>query len=336
MRIRRSLLPLLCIAALPWFSACGETSSPVDGKRDAAPPSIDTDASYPAPSSASFDASSTTAGTSSSTVADAQESSSWVAAADAAAEAAAAAASQPWSPDPDRRIQEETGPAGADVHPHDGPLFLSVQVRDVHNGWPLQGYRVDGGLTDKNGRYETWRELPDPRETITVRCPSRMPHIRTKRIGTAPFSIRDSRADAVIDVDSTQCIEPPKRTQRLRMTGIYRRAFEASIFIPCSGMPVEASYYAVPGGYWTEAPDHIHEIIDSRVPPSGGIPDKIPDFSERTMFVDWLGIAVGPGRYGHMGGSLYHLEVETLYRIAPTIPPDCRPKGYEHLWPSAP
>jgi len=144
--------------------------------------------------------------------------------------------------------------------------------------------------------------------------------MRTKLIAQAPFVVRDGRADATIEVDASVCVEPPVRSVRRRFKGLYSWGFEYATFLPCEGMPAESSYYADAGSYWATLPDSISTAVDDAAPET-----KTTWRDGRRVYVEWLGTATGPGSYGHMGGALYNLDVEALYKVSATIPTHCQP-----------
>lgn len=245
-----------------------------------------------------------------------------VAAAEAAAEAADAASSaEPL--DPVEAAEE------AEWERQRTALRLTVLMLDRSSGRPVAGIGVGRGRTDADGRYEELREMPLPDEKITAHCPSRLRFVRGRKIGEAPFVVHDGRADAVIQADATQCVEPPLRKQRMRLAGLYSRGFENSSFMPCTGMPPEARYYDRPAFYWVDMPPALDRAIARTVNPSDS-------GMGRTVYVEWLGTTTGPGTYGHMGMALYQLDVEAIYRVSATAPASCRPEGFELLMPPPP
>lgn len=209
-------------------------------------------------------------------------------------------------------------------------LHLAVQVLDQNSGRPVAGIGVGRGRTDEEGRHEELREMPLPEEKITVHCPSRMFLARGRQIGAAPIVVRDGRADAVIKVDATQCVEPPISRQRMRLAGLYTSGFENSSFLPCAGMPPDAAYYDRPGHYWVDMPPAVYHAIAHATSP------RDDHGMGRMVYVEWLGTATGPGQYGHMGMALYQLDVEALYKVSATPPASCRPDGSNTLIPPPP
>lgn len=144
--------------------------------------------------------------------------------------------------------------------------------------------------------------------------------MRSKVIGSAPFIIQDGSAKATIEVDVSVCVEPAVHTERRRFAGIYDSGFEISTFLPCEGMPAEAAYYDRVGFYWANVPDSIGAALDKSIP---GTEDNWR--RGRRFYVEWLGTATGPGIHGHMGMSLYNLDVEALYKVSAEIPATCHP-----------
>ena len=245
-----------------------------------------------------------------------------VAAPEAAAEAADAASSTE-SLDPVEAAKQ------AEWERQRTALQLTVLVLDRRSRKPAAGIGVGRGKTDAQGRYEELRGMPLPNEKIIAHCPSRMNFVRGKRIGEAPFAVRDGRADAVIQVDATQCVEPPLRKQRMRLAGLYTWGFESSSFMPCTGMPREARYYDRPGFYWVHMPPVLHRSVSRTAAPddSGMV---------RMVYVEWLTTTTGPGQYGHMGMALYQMEVEAIYKLSSTVPASCSPEGFDLLMPPPP
>ncbi|MBP6748357.1 MAG: hypothetical protein KA144_01855 [Xanthomonadaceae bacterium] len=251
------------------------------------------------------------------------------AAADAAAEAAAAAADAAaaaadaaagahgsaslLSDEEKRRLEQEERERTA--------LLLSVLVRDRGTGRPVVGALVERGRTDASGRYEERRPMPEAFEKIVVRCPTRLSFVRTRKIGEAPFVVRGARTDATIDVDASVCVEPTERKLRRRFAGVYFWGFEQSNFYSCDGVSAEASYYEYPRGYWVHAPSIVYSALKRAMPTPQG------DWDSRRVYVEWLGTSTGPGIYGHMGGALYQLDVEALYKVSANIPATCNPPG---------
>lgn len=199
-------------------------------------------------------------------------------------------------------------------------LLVNVLVRDRRTGRPAVDVGVEDGRTDAFGRYEGRRPFSEPGETIQAWCPSRIGPVRTRSIGEAPLVIRDGRADATIDVDTSVCVEPALRRERRRFRGLYSWGFEYSAFVPCEGMPEEATYYADAGSYWPTLPDGIAAAV-GHVMRQGDISGR----DGRRVYVEWLGTSTGPGAYGHMGASRYKLDVEALYQVSATIPTSCHP-----------
>jgi hypothetical protein len=238
-----------------------------------------------------------------------------IAAADAAAEAADRAAG---ADDPETAAQQ------AAREREERAVHLIVRVQDRTSGAPVVGAVVrthfavsEPPRTDAGGRFEAWGPMPHPNEQISVHCSTRLRSTRGKQLGVSGLDVRDGRAEITFRVDASQCVEPPVRTQRMRMAGTYIGGFESSQFIPCKGMPAEAAYYAYPRGYWVWMPRAIAERVRRAAQttpdgPTAGI-----------VYVEWLAKSTGPGSYGHLGAALYELEVEVLERVSPVIPAGC-------------
>lgn len=210
-------------------------------------------------------------------------------------------------------------------------LLLSVDVRDARTGTPVAGVAVGRGHTDARGHHEEHRPMPYPGEQIEVRCPTRIAGMDGHRIGTAPFVVRNGRAEAVIRVIA-DCAEPAGHRRLRALAGFYVSGFETSAFLPCSGMPVEAAYYDWPHGYWADPSPAVQYALDRTVPSPFDVTARIPfQRGLRKAYVEWLATETGPGLEGGMGNALYALEVHALFRASATPPASCHPVDWDRF-----
>lgn len=222
----------------------------------------------------------------------------------------------------------------ADAHDRErefSALLLSVDVRDARTGTPVAGVAVGRGHTDARGHHEERRPMPYPGERIEVHCPTRIPGMEGHRIGTAPFVVRNGRAEAVIRVIA-DCAEPAEHRHLRSLAGFYVSGFETSAFLPCSGMPVEAADYDWPHGYWADPSPAVQYALDRAVPSPFDVTARIPfERGLRKAYVEWLATETGPGLKGGMGNALYELEVHALFRASATPPAGCHPVDWDRF-----
>jgi len=125
----------------------------------------------------------------------------------------------------------------------------------------------------------------------------------------APFGETGNPADLVQDVGSI--VFSPKRCsgQREPLSGTFRGlwhgGFEESRFVPCgarSGVPAEVN-----GAIWLSLPrdSAAADAIQARFPRGRYRPME-------SLYIHVHGRLHGPGIFGHLGGSSYELEVDSL------------------------
>jgi len=210
-------------------------------------------------------------------------------------------------------------------------LLLNVDVRDARTGMPVAGVAVGRGRTDIRGHHEERRPMPYPGEEIEMRCPTRIVGMEGHRIGTAPFVVRNGRAEAVVRVIA-DCAEPTEHRTLRSFADFYVSGFETSAFLPCSGMPTEAAYYDWPHGYWADPSPAVRYALGRAVPSPFDATARIPfQRGLRKAYVEWLATETRPGLKGGMGSALYELELHALFRASATPPATCHPIDWDRF-----
>ena len=123
-------------------------------------------------------------------------------------------------------------------------------------------------------------------------------------------------------VSTVGCDHRPIREVTRTFAGHYTPGFESSEFIPCPGsvwvLP-EDSLGTGPSRAWVTWP------LALRTDTSFVWPDAPKDaWGNSTYYVRWRGTMVGPGRYGHLGGSPFEFRLDTVFEIKRPSPKDCR------------
>lgn len=124
-------------------------------------------------------------------------------------------------------------------------------------------------------------------------------------------------------VSTVGCDHRPVRRVTRVFRGYYTSGFESSEFVPCA-----ADAWFIPGdsldsyrmdarrAWATWRPGVANEVKWPEVP--------LDDDSYPRYFVRWRGTVVGPGHYGHLGGSPFEFLVDTVLEVRAPGPHDCR------------
>jgi hypothetical protein len=104
-------------------------------------------------------------------------------------------------------------------------------------------------------------------------------------------------------------------------TGHYTPGFESSEFIPC---PTDSRLLPSDS---LRGPDTWRAWVVWRHPSQWQVvawPQVDRNlFGNPRYFVRWHGTVEGPGRYGHMGGAAFQLQVDTILEVREPRPGDC-------------
>jgi hypothetical protein len=125
-----------------------------------------------------------------------------------------------------------------------------------------------------------------------------------------------------IDVDAERCGPPPSKL-RARFAGMYVHELESSHFFPCDGFPkASAKPFQPAAGIWAEIPEAIQDgLIWAQ------LRERLFG-KDDGFYVEWTGTLTGPGNYGHLGMSLYELDVETIHDTSDRRPASCMAPDY--------
>lgn len=198
-----------------------------------------------------------------------------------------------------------------------GVLTDSVTGRPIVRA-AFRAPRYQGiGFTDSLGRYLLF-DAPHGTVELSFHCPTRRWWFGARFV-TVHLSVSGS-TDSVVDVvaDSRQCVDPPLLHERRELAGRYTSGFEGSEFLPCKPLP------HFPG---TNMPDSTSlrawldfepGVIDGR-----RWPKVKRDRGYATYFIRVRGTLIGPGMYGHLGGSDYHFVASELLEIRKPGKRDC-------------
>jgi hypothetical protein len=123
------------------------------------------------------------------------------------------------------------------------------------------------------------------------------------------------------------CDLRPERVLHALFTGFYSSGFEQSDFLFCADSPWFADADTVGMG----PVQRTALVVRPRDGKFRGEPTKWPkprlvyppwDYPE--YFIRWTGRLKGPGRYGHMGVSMFELTVDSIVEVRTPRSSDCR------------
>ena len=203
------------------------------------------------------------------------------------------------------------------------PAALTGTVRDS-TGTPVIGITVRVGIgpetrTDSLGQY-SFPKLYTGKMRVAVLCPSPS-FFHAQRLAAFDLNLAQGarvRQDAV--VDRPQCRKPTVDTLRGEFHGHWSVGFEESEFVPCPGTfdSTGAGFQPILGQIWADwAPNAAANWPEPSPPPDTS------GYGHR-YYVEVRGYLHGPGDFGHLSGSAYQLEIESLLRVRTPDVADCR------------
>lgn len=174
---------------------------------------------------------------------------------------------------------------------------------------------------DSAGTYRI-ADLPAGRFDVAALCA--IANGGRKRIASAGVSIAGSesaRHDWM--VSTAGCDKRPLR----QISGVYRghyyAGFEASAFVPCPGegwfLPSDTVGVSILGS-------HSAWVVGvGRARGSAKWPNvEGEEAANSSYYVQWKGTVVGPGHYGHLGGSPFLFRVDSILEVRAVSENDCR------------
>lgn len=205
-------------------------------------------------------------------------------------------------------------------------VAVRVLVRDQATGAPVAGAIIDdlgylGRSTGDDGVYTGTALIMETQGSFSVRCRGRG-LTAGEVLGEPRYGVHEGRIDIVVEVDAGRCGPPPLK-RRARYAGMYVPEFESRAFFPCEGLPAASTQHSdMRSGVWANVPDEIENgLIRARM--------RERMLSENDGFyVEWTGTLTGPGDYGHLGMSLYELDVEAIHDTSNHRPGSCKAPGY--------
>ena len=153
---------------------------------------------------------------------------------------------------------------------------------------------------------------------IGVQCPPGR-RIFTRWIGDVRVRLDERDGIAYGYLPDGVCREPPEEVRTVEVRGRYVRGFEWSELLPCEPFQDlhETMYDGIPQAAW----------IDFERMPGLSEPDSVwtdvGGYRYAMWFIRARGDLRGPGGYGHMGGSLYSFEPDSLLDVRAPAPDDC-------------
>jgi hypothetical protein len=203
---------------------------------------------------------------------------------------------------------------------------VRIHVRDQASGKPVAGAIIDdlgymGRSTGDDGVYAGSALIGGPYGAFSIRCRGKA-FTAGEILAKSRYTVLNNRIDLVVDVDAGRCGPPPSKL-RARFAGMYVHEFESSHFFPCDGLPeVSAKRFHPADGIWTEIPEAIEDgLIWAQ------LRERMFGMDDG-FYIELTGTLTGPGSYGHLGTSLYELDVETIHDTSDRRPASCIAPGY--------
>lgn len=194
---------------------------------------------------------------------------------------------------------------------------------------PRQRYYWPCVDVDTTGRFRIGG-LPPGSVPVRVNCHIIASPVIPKRLRRDTVMITSSApVRREWTVSAKGCDPRERRTVRDTFRGHYTVGFEQSTFVPCPAdawfLPGDSlqAYRSDRRDAWVEFPDWQRMIGRLRSVEAGE--DRWGD----RYYVRLRGEVVGPGRYGHLGVSVFELRVDSLMEVRTPVPDDCSRYGHE-------
>jgi hypothetical protein len=219
--------------------------------------------------------------------------------------------------------------AASQLPPPDPTVEISGRIVDLESGEPIAGALVSASgsagrvRTDTNGVFK-FQPVRVGQVTVGVRCPSRTPLGGPLYDTTVTLVWPQQPAVLSIRADRSLCAEPEFGRRQVTVRGLYSAGFEQSEFVPCADTGVAFAMLWGPGQLRRAWVESVHAGVQEfrwPAPDASGEPDY------PYWYVEWSGTLVGPGWFGHMGGSPYELDITSITVVRPEPPDDCRLMG---------
>jgi hypothetical protein len=126
-------------------------------------------------------------------------------------------------------------------------------------------------------------------------------------------------------VSTRDCDPRPLRSLPGTFRGYFKPGFESSEFVPC-----RSDAWFLPGDSLPTEPydqRRAWAILERNSLPDGFVwPRVLRDHDQYPRYyVEWRGTVVGPGQYGHMGGSAFEIHVDSVLVLRAPREDDCHP-----------
>ena len=151
---------------------------------------------------------------------------------------------------------------------------------------------------------------------FVFRCPA-----QRLILGGRPFARHTVAISATTDssldfsLSLAQCHEPELQSWEGAYTGHYRGGFEMSDFASCTPLPTwpGSAYEGISPSVWVEFTPAARSDLSW--------PEMPGDYPR--YFVQWHARVTGPGSYGHLGGALYKMVVDSVLQVRAASDKDC-------------
>ncbi|HEY2345516.1 MAG TPA: hypothetical protein VGH80_06465 [Xanthomonadaceae bacterium] len=214
----------------------------------------------------------------------------------------------------------DAAPTGSRAKP-DQALRLTLLDESSHQPVYHAGLNLAGSSTlqwtDQQGQYVWGRGGIAATGAINIHCTATRAETGRK-LKSIPYAMKGPLTEVSATIDSSVCVEPPEKATTGESTGTFYRYYGHGLFVPCAGLPADASFYGNEKSAWvnfsTGASDEFAKLRDAA---------SIAENSDQPMHVQWTGTLTGPGAYGERGVLSYKIDVAEVRAVSSDFPDDC-------------
>ncbi|MBS0195106.1 MAG: hypothetical protein JSR34_12795 [Proteobacteria bacterium] len=218
---------------------------------------------------------------------------------------------------------DASDPAHAtDAAPAAAGQTLRIALVDARTRQPVYhaGLTLAGATTlqwtDRQGRYDWIGGFPI-RGAIEIRCPALRAEVGRK-LKTVSYVAQGQLTALDTSIDAGTCAEPPERTSGGMFAGTLFPYYGHGAFIPCGGMPADATFYGNAKAAWVNMSVAATAQYNAARKTAG-----IDAATDKPMHVEWSGRLIGPGGYGLQGAFAYRLDVDAVGKVTAGFTDDC-------------
>lgn len=152
---------------------------------------------------------------------------------------------------------------------------------------------------------------------IEIRCPALRAEAGRK-IATLPYALKGPLTEVGTTIDTSVCVEPPEKTVTGSASGTFYSYYGHGVFIPCGGLPANASFYGNAKDAWVTFGGSTAGDFDKLREAA-----SVAASQDTPTYVEWTGDLTGPGGYGELGAFAYKFNVAEVKTVSGDFPTGC-------------